>query len=297
VSSFFFCACSKQKQEAQGPSPSSSAAIAKVGSVSITQEDITRELKALPEQIQKMFEGPGGMEKFVDEMVKKEMLYQEAKKKGLESSPEYKKKVADFQKLTLISVLLEKEIEDKAKVSDKEVKDYYETHKSEFAANTQVRASHILVKTEDEANKIYDELKHGADFAKLAREKSLDTGSAKNGGDLGFFSRNQMVPEFEKVAFTLKKGEISKPVKTQYGYHIIKVTDRKEGAALEFDKIKDLLAQKLTSQKQKELFDSYVNTLKNSYKPEINKELVGKMTNSKPETTESKEKKEDTEKK
>ncbi|MGD0883288.1 MAG: peptidylprolyl isomerase [Thermodesulfovibrionales bacterium] len=298
VSSFFLCACSKQKQEAQGPSPSSSSpVVATVGSVTITQEDITRELKGLPEQIQKMFEGPGGMERFVDEMVKKEMLYQEAKKKGLDNSAEYKKKVADFQKLTLISVLLEKEIEDKAKVSDKEVKDYYETHKSEFAANGQVRASHILVKTEDEANKIYDELKHGADFAKIAREKSLDTGSAKNGGDLGFFSRNQMVPEFEKVAFTLKKGEMSKPVKTQYGYHIIKVTDRKEGTALEFDKIKDLLTQKLTSQKQKELFDSYVNTLKTSYKTEINKELVSKMANTKPETTESTEKKEGTEKK
>jgi parvulin-like peptidyl-prolyl isomerase len=291
ASSFFLCACAKQKQETQ--KPSDSAAVAKVGSETITQEDISRELKGLPEQIQRMFDGPEGMEKFVNEMVKKEILYQEAKKKGLENSPEYKRKVADFQKLTLISVLLEKEIEDKAKVTDKEVKDYYEAHKNEFVANGKVRASHILVKTEDEANKIFDQIKKGGDFAKIAREKSLDTGSAKNGGDLGFFSRGQMVPEFERVAFTLKKGEVSTPVKTAYGYHIIKVTDKKEGTLMDFEKVKDVLTQKMTAQKQKELFDSYMTTLKNSYKPEINKEVLAKMENATPGGTEPKEKKEE----
>ncbi|HAM53642.1 MAG TPA: hypothetical protein DCP92_24220 [Nitrospiraceae bacterium] len=188
-------------------------------------------------------------------------------------------------------------MEDKAKVSDKEVKDYYDAHKSEFAANGKVRASHILVKTEDEANKIYDQLRKGGDFAKIAREKSIDTASAKNGGDLGFFSRGQMVPEFEKVAFTLKKGEVSRPVKTPYGYHIIKVTDKQEGTVMDFDKVKDILTQKMTAEKQKELFDSYINTLKNSYKPEINKAVLAKMESATPQSTEPTEKKEEAEKK
>ena len=166
----------------------SSAYIAKVGSVTITQEDVNREIKGLPEQIQKMFEGPEGAGRFVDELVKKEILYQEAKKKGFEKDPEFQKKLEDFKKLTLISILLEKEIEAKAKVTDKDVKDYYDSHKAEMTTNNQIRASHILVKSEDEAKKILEQVKKGADFAKIAKEKSIDSGSATNGGDLGFFS-------------------------------------------------------------------------------------------------------------
>lgn len=267
-------ACARQ----QGDKAAAGGHLAKVGSAVITAEDVNRELAALPEQIQGMFEGPAGVERFVDELVKKEVLYQEAKKKGLEDNAEYKKKVEEFKKLTLITVLLEKEIEDKAKVTEKDAHDYYDKHKAEFAANSQVKASHILLKTEDEAKKVLEQVRKGGDFAKLAKEKSIDTGSAKNGGDLGFFSRGQMVPEFEKAAFALKKGEMSEPVKTQYGFHIIKVTDRKEGTPIEFEKIKQPLTQKLTAEKQKELFDGYITTLKGTYKPEVSKEAIEKFT-------------------
>ncbi|HWR57500.1 MAG TPA: peptidylprolyl isomerase, partial [Thermodesulfovibrionales bacterium] len=190
--------CSKQK--------STSAYVAKVGSVTITQDDVNRELKGLPEQIQRMFTGPEGMDKFVDELVKKEILYQEAKKKGFDSKPEYQKKLDDFKKLTLISLLLEKEIEEKAKVTDADVKKYYDVHKGDLMQNNQMRASHILVKSEEEANKILEQVKKGGDFAKIAKEKSIDKGSAANGGDLGFFSRGQMVPEFDSAVSKLKQG-------------------------------------------------------------------------------------------
>lgn len=270
AASIFVISCSKGGVQ-------NSSVVAKVGPTNITQEDAGRELKALPDQIQRMFQGQEGAERFVDELVKKEVLYQEAKKKGLENNPEFQKKVEDFKKLTLISTLLEKEIEEKSKVTDKEIQDYYDAHKKDFVANNQVRASHILVKTEEDAKKLLNQIKKGADFAKLAKANSIDTGSAGNGGDLGFFSRGQMVPEFERAAFGLKKGEVSDPVKTQYGYHLIKVTGVKEGNVVEFDKIKQVLTQRLTAAKQKDLFDSYVNDLKKSYKVEINKEAIAKM--------------------
>lgn len=270
ITSVFLFACSKGGGQ--------KAVVARVGSTAITQEDVSRELNALPGRIQGIFQGPEGVARFVDELVKKEILYQEAKKKGLENNPEFIKKVEDFKKLTLISTLLEKEIEEKAKVTDKDLKDYYDANKKTFAANSQVRASHILVKTEADARKLLEQIKKGGNFANIARANSIDKGSAKNGGDLGFFSRGQMVPEFEKAAFSLKAGEVSDVVKTQYGFHIIKVTDRKEGNTVEFEKVKDVLAQKLTAEKQKQVFDNYVNDLKNSYKVEVNKEAIAKMT-------------------
>ncbi len=268
----------------------SSAYVAKVGSATITQDDVNREIKGLPDQIQKMFVGPEGTERFVDELVKKEILYQEAKKKGIENNPDFQKKVEEFRKLTMISLLLEKEIEDKAKVTEKDVKDYYESHKADMTTNNQIKASHILVKSEEEARKILEQLKKGGDFAKIAKEKSVDTASAKNGGDLGFFSRGQMVPEFEKVAFSLKEGEIGGPVKTQFGYHIIKVTAKKEGKVVEFDKIKDILTQKVTAEKQKTAFDSYIEGLKKSYNVQKNKEAIAAISQAKETTNTSAEK-------
>jgi len=110
-------------------------------------------------------------------------------------------------------------------VSDADIQAYAEENKDAIAAQKQVRASHILVKTKEEADAIEADLKAGKDFAELAKAKSNDPGSAANGGDLNYFGSGQMVPEFEEAAFKLKVGEISEPVQSDYGYHIIKVTD------------------------------------------------------------------------
>lgn len=254
--------------------------LAKVGNAVITEADLERDLKSLPDYAQQMFEDEKGREKFLDELVKKEMLYQEAQKKGIDKTPEFIKKVEEFKKLTLVSELLEKEIMAKSKVSAQDVKEYYDKHKDDFATTTQIKASHILVKTEEEANKIEARIKKGEKFEEIAKKESIDKTSGKNGGDLGFFSKGQMVPEFEKAAAGLKKGEISSPVKTSFGYHIIKVTDRKAGPVIEFERIKDLIAQRLSGEKQKEAFDNYVEDLKKSYPVEINKEALAKLKES-----------------
>ena len=264
----FACAKKEEKQASY---------LAKVGNSVITEADLEREIKNLPDFVQKMFEGTSGREKFLEELVKRELLYQEALKKGLDKDLAYQKKLEDFKKINLVGILLEKEIESKAKVSDKEIRDYYEKHKEDFAPVNQVRLSRIVVNTEGEAQEVLERLKKGEDFAQVAKKSSIDTVSAKKGGDLGIFSRGEIPPEFQVVATRLKTGEISKPIKTKSGYEIIKVTDKKMGQVIEFEKIKNLISQNLLAEKQKESFDSYIEGLKKKYKVEINKEAVSKL--------------------
>ncbi len=253
--------------------------LAKVGAAKITQADFERDIGNLPEFARNLFEGAGGKERFLDEMIKKELLYQEALKRGLDKDRVYQEKLEEFKKLTLIGQLLEKEIEAKAQVSEQDVKEYYEKHKGELASVSQIRASHILVRTEEEAKKILERLKKGEDFAAIARKSSIDAASAENGGDIGHFSPGQMIPEFEAAAETLKEGELSRePVKTKFGYHIIKVTDRKRGKPVEFEKIKGALFQRMSAERQKEVFDSYIEDLKKTYKVEINREAVSGLS-------------------
>jgi len=268
---FALSACAK-KEEQKGPY------LAKVGTVKITQADLDREMKNLPEFAQALFAGSEGKEKFLDELVKKEMLYQEALKKGLDKNPEFVSKVGDFRKISLVGMLLEQVIEEKAKLTDQDIKDYYEKNKEDFAPVLQLRASQIVVKTQDEANSILERLKRGEDFAKIARQSSIDPGSAKNGGDLGFLSRGQMKPDFVAVAARLKVGEVSHAVKTAAGYLIVKVTDKKFGTPVEFEKVKELIAQRLTADKQKEIFDSYLEELRKTYKVDINREALSGLS-------------------
>ncbi len=261
--------CSKKGVEQKGPF------LAKVGSTTITQADYDREFQSLPEYAQQLFTDEQGREKFLNEIVNKEMLHQEALKKGLDKTPDFQKKVEEFKKITLVTELFEKDVMAKAKVSDQEVKAYYDEHKEEFAPTTQIKASHILVKTEDEAKKVMGRLKKGEKFADIAKAVSIDKGSAINGGDLGYFSKGQMVPEFEKAASIMNIGDVSSaPVRTEFGYHIIKVTDKKKGPVIEFEKIKDMISQKLSGGKQKEAFEQYIAELKKNYKVEINKDAL-----------------------
>ncbi len=206
------------------------------------------------------------------------MLFSQAgKKAGLEKDSDYKqaidmmkKQEALFKKQVLSTLYLRKEAMDKIKVSPEEVKDYYDKNKDQFKVGEQVKASHILVATEAEAKAIKADLDKGESFKKLAKEKSTDP-SASRGGNLGWFGKGMMDPDFEKAAFALKKvGDVSEPVKTKFGWHIIKLTGRKAASIRPLDKVKDVIKQKLVQDKQKKAYDDILAKLKKSADIKIN---------------------------
>lgn len=180
-------ACSKA---GEAPKKSTANYIAKVNNVEITAKDVTEELKTLPPQVREVFSSKEGLEQFVDELIKKELLYQEAKKKGLDRSEKLRLKIEEFKKLMMIELLLEEAVEKKSEVSEKEARDFYEKNKKDFVLETKGKKEQI-----------------------------------------------------------------------------------------EFEKIKELLIQKLASEKQKDLFESYVDKLKNSNSIEINKEAIAAISN------------------
>lgn len=157
-------------------------------------------------------------------------------------------------------------IEPTIKITDEEINAYFEQNKDTFAQQEQVEASHILVKDKATAEEVLKKLKNGGDFAKLAKEYSTDTGTANKGGSLGYFGRGQMVKEFEDVAFKLKVNEISGPVKTEYGYHIIKVTGKKEANAGNLEDNKAAIKETLLTEKLQTEYATWLEKKKAEYK-------------------------------
>ncbi|RLB85525.1 MAG: hypothetical protein DRH24_01855 [Deltaproteobacteria bacterium] len=174
--------------------------------------------------------------------------------------------------------LFEPQFEGKIDVTETEANDYYNKNSAQFQVPEQVRASHILIKPDTsepntslndakaaakaKAEKLLEKAKQpGADFAKLAKDNSSCPSSAK-GGDLNFFKRGQMVPEFDKVAFELKPGQISDVVETRFGYHIIKVTDKKEASTKSFEEVKKDLILMLKNKKKQAAVREYIESLK-----------------------------------
>ncbi|OFW52751.1 MAG: hypothetical protein A2163_05155 [Actinobacteria bacterium RBG_13_35_12] len=154
------------------------------------------------------------------------------------------------------------EIKSQVSISDEDLLEYYNENKESLVEPEQVHARHILVKTEEEANTLLLQLKEGlADFSKLAKEKSTDS-SAPSGGDLGFFTRGQMVKEFEDAAFSLEPGDISDVVQTQFGYHIIKCEEKKEEYSPTFEEAKEQISNTLRSQRENETISAFISKLR-----------------------------------
>lgn len=193
---------------------------AKEKNITVTDEELKEQLKNYEEIL-------GGEEKY-KEFLKQNNLTEEYFKDSIK-----KEMTIDKYKSDYVNGL---------KISEEEAKKYFEENKDSYV---KVRASHILVKTEEEAKKVLDKIKKGEDFHALAATESIDNMSAVKGGDLGFFARGQMVPEFEEAAFSLKPGEVSEIVQTDYGYHIIKVEDRLEN----YEDVKDEVLEDLKNQK------------------------------------------------
>lgn len=153
-------------------------------------------------------------------------------------------------------------------VTDQDVKQYFDSNYVKYGGQEeQVKARHILVATEQEALDIIKQYKAGKDFAELAKEKSTDTNSKDSGGDLGYFSRGQMVPAFEEAAFSQKVGQISeKPVKTDYGYHVILVEDHKQAVKPDFEKVKDSVRKDALEDAKNQKVQSYFSKIRQDAK-------------------------------
>lgn len=183
--------------------------------------------------------------------------------KALEGYNMTKKDIENDIKIYLLTL---KVMEDHIALTDEDVKAYFEENKESFNTPEQVAASHILVEDEATANEVLKKLNAGDDFAELAKEYSTDTASAEKGGELGLFGRGQMVEEFEKAAFAMKVDEVSKtPVKTEHGYHIIKVTDKKEAKEADFESSKELAREKLLEQRVNEQYPTWVEEKMKEY--------------------------------
>jgi len=209
--------------------------------------------------------------KVIDGLISQELVYADAKKTGVLESAEYKTELANVLervKVQLAAKVWEKRQFDKVKVNEKEIKAYYKSHPEEFSEKSKVRASHILLKTQAEADSVTQELRGlrdgalNAKFAELAKAKSTGPSGPK-GGDLGYFGQGQMVPEFNDTVFKMKKGELTKnAVKTQFGYHVILVTDVQEAKNLPYEEVKGFIEQKLKVEIFKEQMQSKMNALK-----------------------------------
>jgi len=187
------------------------------------------------------------------------MVTQAADKKNLGDNPDFKRRLAFLRNKLLMGYELQEEA--KAAITDEALHQTYNDAVKSVGGQEEVHARHILVENEDDAKAILDQLKGGADFATLAKEKSKDPGAAE-GGDLGYFSKEQMVPEFAEVAFKMYPGQLSNPVKTQFGWHIIKLEDKRTKQPPEFEKVKDQIENFLTRKAQTEFIAKLRQTAK-----------------------------------
>jgi peptidyl-prolyl cis-trans isomerase C len=168
-------------------------------------------------------------------LIDMKIVSKEAEDKKIADRDDFKTRLAFARNRLLMDNLLA--VEGKAATTDENMKKVYEDAAKQISGEQEVHARHILVETEDQAKKVVEDLKKGADFAELAKKESKDPG-ASDGGDLGFFTKDQMVPEFSAAAFALEPGKISDPVKTQFGWHVIKVEEKRTRKAPDFEQVK-----------------------------------------------------------
>jgi len=256
--------------------------LAEVNSGSITTGDFDRELKNLPEYLKAMADTPKGRTEMLDTMIIRELILQQASKDGLDKGAEIEEKLQDLRKRLIVESFLKKKVESESKVSDEDMKKFYEQNKDKFKSGEQIKASHILVKTEKEAKDIQAQLKSGGKFEDLAQKSSIDSSSAK-GGDLGWFGKGSMVPAFEKAALALKEGQISDVVKSDFGFHIIKLTGKRPAGIRPFEEVKEQIKGAIMPTKQQEVFQKIKDELKKTAKIAIKEDVLNSIGGKKEE--------------
>jgi peptidyl-prolyl cis-trans isomerase C len=187
----------------------------------------------------------------VEYMIENQLFADAAEKDKLSSGPDFEQRLGYWRRRALRDVYFDKAV--KGDVSDAVAKAFYDDQIKAMKPEEEVQARHILVDSEEKAKELAEKVAKGGDFAALAKENSKDPGSKDDGGMLGFFGRGQMVPQFEEAAYRLKKGEISAPIKSQFGYHIIKLEDRRDKKLPTFDEVKDKILNSMIQKRAQDV--------------------------------------------
>ncbi len=241
--------------------------LAKVNGKEITQSMLDRIMQNLPPQQASQMNTEEGKQRLLDEVVSGELLYFDALEKDMDKEKDFVELLEDAKRSLLQRYAVESIIAG-VSASDDEAKTFYETNTAQFEKAPEVAARHILLDDEAKINEVKVEIEGGLDFSEAATKYS-SCPSKEAGGSLGNFSKGKMVPEFEEAAFNLEIGQLSDPVKTQFGYHLIMVDSKTDGGTMSFDEVKDGIKQNLLNQKQFEVYNSKVTELKAKYTVEI----------------------------
>jgi peptidyl-prolyl cis-trans isomerase C len=249
--------------------------VAYVGRKKIAASEFKRRVNELPEYYLGFVATEGGKRQYLSGMIREEVLLQKAKDMGIDRDPEVKQRLDDLKRETLLASVVTRLQRDKVRVSDQEVEDFFEKNQNEFQNPEQIKVSHILVSDEKTAKEVIEKLAQGKAFDKVARDYSIDTVTAINGGDLGYFGRGEIEqPEFEEEVFKLKKvGELSSIIKTPFGYHVAKLTGRRRGQKKTFEEAKDEI--KISLEKRK--FNSIIEEYRKEYNVKVNYDILDEL--------------------
>ena len=245
--------------------------VARIGNKIITVADFNKILTYYDAEQRAMIEkNPQAKPTILWQTVQGMVIAGLAREKGFDKRPEIKGQLEMITNNFLAFQYLQKEVISKIKVTEKEAKAYYDKNPDLFKSPEQVKARHILIqvpkeaseedkkKLKEKADEVLKKVKAGEDFTKLAAEYSDDPGTKSKGGELGFFSKGSMVPAFEQAAFSLKPGEVSELVETEFGFHVIKVDEKKEAVSEPFDTIKEKVTQQVLREKQEAKVTEFV---------------------------------------
>ena len=236
--------------------------VARVNGEAVRRSDVQRMVAQLPPQVQQM---PLEMiyPAVIEQLINSKLVAEAGYKANLAATPEVKDEIKRAEERAVQRAFIQKEVQ--ARITPAKLDEAYKEFLKQNPPQEEVKASHILVENEAEAKAIIDQLKKGGDFAKLAKEKSKDPVAAEQGGDLGYFTKDTMVEPFADAAFAMQKGEISKePVKTQFGWHVIKVEDKRTQPQPTLDEVKPQLEQQLS----KDIVNGVVEDLRKAAKGE-----------------------------
>jgi peptidyl-prolyl cis-trans isomerase C len=246
--------------------------VVEIGKYKITIDEFENELKrygksqSFRDKLDTLTEE--GKKRVLENMIRENLFYIAGEEEGIKLSSEEEEQINRLKRYIIIRKYITEKLKEKP-VTEEEMKDYYEKNKKEFVIPEKRKASHIIVSDENKAKELLKKIKEGADFSQIAKENNID-GSKNKGGDLGWISKGYMIKEFEEVAFSLKKGEISDVIKTKFGYHIIKVEDIKPEEERNFEEVKESIRKKIEEERIKQLEED----LKKKYNVKVNYEAI-----------------------